>query len=363
METRTLVVSADEHVVEPPEFWDEFLPATLSAADRDRAPRLKGLGIAVDGPQSEIGRAFRLFPDLVTYSDRCRRAPATCSGRVAVWTGEGIDVAVVFPQRAMSMWAMADRDLMIRCFDAYNQWLAQLCAGGRGAAARRPHPAHRLSAGAHRGLSGAARGPRLSHRDAAQLPQRRELRRAGHGADVVGHRRRRSPPQLPYQRGARRQRSRRPRAPIWPCRSSRSASCGPIWSSPASSSAIPACGSCSPKAGSAGSLRRWTTPTGSTATSPSISSPAAPTAPSEYWHRQCYATFMEDQRGVEQLDFIGGRPGPVVERLPPPGGDATDARASSWTPSGRPSATSDFADIVGGNAARCTGSTQVPTPT
>jgi predicted TIM-barrel fold metal-dependent hydrolase len=33
--------------------------------------------------------------------------------------------------------------------------------------------------------------------------------------------------------------------------------------------------------------------------------PQLPRPPSSYWHQQCYATFMDDPRGIEQLHHIG----------------------------------------------------------
>lgn len=129
----TRIVSADEHLVEPPEFWDDWLPASLPAGDRDRAPRLEGPALALGGSDDHrLVETFLLFPDLVRHSDEAHGASEPAA-RVAVLDAEGIDQAMVFPQRAMAMWGMQDRALMVRCFGAYNEWLAARCAatGGR----------------------------------------------------------------------------------------------------------------------------------------------------------------------------------------------------------------------------------------
>ena len=119
------VISADEHLVEPLEFWDDWLPAALPASLRDRAPRRLGPGVALDG--TTVMRTFTLFPELVRVSDEAPGAEDV-EGRLAVLRAAGIDAAVVYPQRAMAMWGIDDHDLRDACFDAYNGWLAAQCA-------------------------------------------------------------------------------------------------------------------------------------------------------------------------------------------------------------------------------------------
>ncbi len=122
------IVSADEHIVEPPEFWSDWLPAHLPEADRANAPSLDGASLVVNG---EVMRTFQLFPELVARSDAAPGA-SDLAGRLAVMDREGIDAALLFPQRAMGMFALNDRELMVRCFTAYNTWLADFCAGSNG---------------------------------------------------------------------------------------------------------------------------------------------------------------------------------------------------------------------------------------
>jgi predicted TIM-barrel fold metal-dependent hydrolase len=127
------VVSADEHVVEPRSFWEDWLPDRLPPSDRPRAPILDGVALALSGASGHHAiRTFLLFPELVKYSDQASGA-SEARARLAIMDHEGIDASVLFPQRGMAMWGIEDRDLMYRCFDAYNEWLAHWCAqaGGR----------------------------------------------------------------------------------------------------------------------------------------------------------------------------------------------------------------------------------------
>lgn len=126
----SVVVSADEHVVESREFWDDWLPRSLPAKDRDRAPRLVGVGIALDS-SAHVLRTFTLFPQLMQFSDDALGS-MDVNDRVSVLDREGIDIAIQFPQRAMSMSGIADRDLMFNCLNSFNEWLASWCASSNG---------------------------------------------------------------------------------------------------------------------------------------------------------------------------------------------------------------------------------------
>jgi hypothetical protein len=86
-----IVVSADEHLVEPRSFWDEWLPETLPPGDRARAPRLDGVALSLGGASGHhVVRTFLLFPDLVERSDAARGAGDPLE-RLAVLDEEGID--------------------------------------------------------------------------------------------------------------------------------------------------------------------------------------------------------------------------------------------------------------------------------
>jgi predicted TIM-barrel fold metal-dependent hydrolase len=41
---------------------------------------------------------------------------------------EGLDAGFVFPQKTMALFAMEDKELMVSCVDVYNEWLSEWCA-------------------------------------------------------------------------------------------------------------------------------------------------------------------------------------------------------------------------------------------
>lgn len=124
-----LIVSADEHLVEPEEFWNDWLPQSLPAHERDRAPRVEKGALYVDGAALPT---FLLFPELIAFSD-AQPGVGDIPGRLAMMDQEGIDVSILFPQRALGMLGAKDPDFRIRCFTAYNEYLADFCgkSGGR----------------------------------------------------------------------------------------------------------------------------------------------------------------------------------------------------------------------------------------
>ncbi|HTJ63507.1 MAG TPA: hypothetical protein VL899_06825, partial [Alphaproteobacteria bacterium] len=123
-----MIVSADEHLVEPAEFWDGWLRDGLPGKDRDRAPRIENGALVVDGQAMPV---FLLFPQLIAYSD-AQPGVGDVAGRLAMMDANGIDVSLLFPQRAMGMFATRDPAFRTRCFTLYNEWLADFCRRSNG---------------------------------------------------------------------------------------------------------------------------------------------------------------------------------------------------------------------------------------
>jgi predicted TIM-barrel fold metal-dependent hydrolase len=119
--TGTVVVSADDHLMEP-DLWLDRLPA----ADRDRAPRVHrdelGYHLSIQGVSFDQPG----FNSLIVEG---RQGMADLDARLADMDAEAVDASFLFASRAMGLFTQIDdKELVVRCYDAYNEWLAELQA-------------------------------------------------------------------------------------------------------------------------------------------------------------------------------------------------------------------------------------------
>jgi predicted TIM-barrel fold metal-dependent hydrolase len=137
---RYSIISADSHVIEPPDLWVKGLeakyqpraPHLVRDADSDRwvsadavmppVGALAGVARTIE----EKGRGGRYETDVPTggYDP---------DARLADMAKDGIDAEVLYPTVALRMFGMSDGDLQSAFFRAYNTWVAAYCAN---------HPQH-----------------------------------------------------------------------------------------------------------------------------------------------------------------------------------------------------------------------------
>ena len=131
------VISADSHVLEPPDLWTRQLAGTPFA---DRAPRVAAGDAGaqlflIDGlepqPVSLPGAAGKASEEL---RERGSLADVRAGGwdlgaRLADQDVDGIDAEVLYPSISMALTRVADVDYQLGCARAYNDWLAELCRG------------------------------------------------------------------------------------------------------------------------------------------------------------------------------------------------------------------------------------------
>ena len=135
------IISADSHIVEPPDLWEKWLDARY----HDRAPKLVkdaeggdawlydpngepaplGLVSCVHIPREQMAwMGFR-------YGDNIHPSVYDGKARLGVLDTDGVDAEFLYPpQRAiMSFSLYDDAELMRAGFEAYNQWLREdFCA-------------------------------------------------------------------------------------------------------------------------------------------------------------------------------------------------------------------------------------------
>jgi predicted TIM-barrel fold metal-dependent hydrolase len=135
---RTLVLSSDSHVFEPPDLWT----TRIDAAYRDRAPRMQRVD-GVDQLVIEDGR-FLSGIGLISNAGARFEAPETISGSARfedVHKGgydpdqhlrdmrlDGVAGEVLYPSQGLFYFKVSDPGLTSAIFRAYNDWLAEFCS-------------------------------------------------------------------------------------------------------------------------------------------------------------------------------------------------------------------------------------------
>jgi predicted TIM-barrel fold metal-dependent hydrolase len=121
------VISADNHVLEPPNTFVDRVPARL----KERAPRVVrgsdgGDGWSFDGkpPRSTFSAPEQLNAGGLTW-DRVRPGNYDGAAHLKDMALDGIDAAVIFPMISRFTYEWDDRELALACVRAYNDWLLE----------------------------------------------------------------------------------------------------------------------------------------------------------------------------------------------------------------------------------------------
>src|SRR5438477_2658110 len=99
-----VLISADSHVSEDPEFWVNNLPARY----RDDAPKF---------PPRQLGQGFQAQPGGWDPNERIKEMST-----------DGVSAEVLFPTLGLSLFGLDDAGLQEACFRAYNDWLIEYCS-------------------------------------------------------------------------------------------------------------------------------------------------------------------------------------------------------------------------------------------
>jgi predicted TIM-barrel fold metal-dependent hydrolase len=184
----TMMVSADSHVIEPPDLY-----AQLESEWGDRTPQVRRAADGtdwwwVDGQRTNSfaggSQAGKRFDD----ADALLLADSVDNVRDHVWTpdryvadnlADGIGASVLYPTQQMQHYAVRNSPLVSATCRVYNDWLAEFCASDplrlRGVAALNvddvDDAAAELERAASRGLSGAMVPVGLPHRQTYAAPR------------------------------------------------------------------------------------------------------------------------------------------------------------------------------------------------
>lgn len=129
------LISADSHVVEPPDLWD----SRIDAAYKDRRPRMyrdgavhrwvadNDINVGSLGAPSQAGRRF-VDPDSLTIEAPFQDTPEAAyepHARVKAMAVDGVVGEVIYPTIAVRLVETdIDSALMSACFRAMNDWMA-----------------------------------------------------------------------------------------------------------------------------------------------------------------------------------------------------------------------------------------------
>ena len=132
------VISADSHMMEPPDLWVERLDnkfkehapkvVTQDAGSRPLfvAPGLEPYPISVAFAAGRSGNELREFIGKAGAQDAERyRDPAR---RIEDQDRDGVSAEVLYTTLGMSLFGLEDAGLQAACFKAYNDWTAEFCS-------------------------------------------------------------------------------------------------------------------------------------------------------------------------------------------------------------------------------------------
>ena len=137
----TRIISADSHVLEPHDLWTSRLAGTPFA---ERAPRMvederHGHVFVIDGlrpfPVGLAGAAGKPSSELRYTGDQVeslRSGGWDPVARLDDMDTDGVAAEVLYPSIGMTLAQSKDRDYQLACIRAYNDWLLDFCAGGKG---------------------------------------------------------------------------------------------------------------------------------------------------------------------------------------------------------------------------------------
>jgi predicted TIM-barrel fold metal-dependent hydrolase len=133
------VVSADSHMMEPADLWQE----RLGRAFRERAPHVienpdrqgaRYLFVAEGAPPFPVaggfaaGRSGKALSEFMSSGyEAARPSGWDPVERIKDQELDGIDAEVLYPTLGMTLFAMSDAALQRACFAAYNGWVAEFC--------------------------------------------------------------------------------------------------------------------------------------------------------------------------------------------------------------------------------------------
>ena len=135
---RPTLISADSHVLEPPDLWTERVPQKY----RERAPRMErfpqGDAWVMEGAIDPINFGLNQCAGIPAAEQRswipwedARKAGYDAAVRVQEMDADGVDAEILYPTPRVAntlWWNSQEPDFHIAMIRAYNDWLSEFCS-------------------------------------------------------------------------------------------------------------------------------------------------------------------------------------------------------------------------------------------
>ncbi|MGH7846096.1 MAG: amidohydrolase family protein, partial [Candidatus Binatia bacterium] len=122
-----LMISADSHVSEPVDLWEQRLPAAF----RDRAPNFRKSGSRGGKPPVHLKASIderQKIEESKPVSHAERRAGRDPVARLSEMLQDGVGAEVLYPSLGGKLFFIEDAALQEACAQVYNDWIAEYCS-------------------------------------------------------------------------------------------------------------------------------------------------------------------------------------------------------------------------------------------
>jgi uncharacterized protein len=130
------VISADSHVIEPPDVWSSrltgrFREAAPKLVSDEKTDRIVCAGMKMEFPVGLAAGVMRKDEDVRTegrWDEDVPRSAYDPDARIAAMEQDGVVGEVLYPTLGNSMFGIHDHDLLWAFLGAFNSWFGEFCS-------------------------------------------------------------------------------------------------------------------------------------------------------------------------------------------------------------------------------------------
>ncbi len=130
------VISADSHVIEPPDVWSarltgKFRDAAPKLVSDDKTDRIVCAGMKLEFPVGLAAGVMRRDDEVRAegrWEEDVPRSAYDPDARIAAMEQDGLAGEVLYPTLGSSMFGITDHELLWAFLDAFNSWFGEFCS-------------------------------------------------------------------------------------------------------------------------------------------------------------------------------------------------------------------------------------------